>query len=151
MRPIHAARAALTLLAFTSASSVLANIYADQVDSHLQTRYEYWHDRDNGWTRLRNLRQVTTLKEGYGTIATLKLVEGETYKIMGACDDDCTGMDFILRDDNGDQVDSDVGIHNLPIVEVTPARNSAFTLEVRMRKCASDAGCELGVDVYRGR
>lgn len=38
MRLIHAARAALTLLAFTSASSVLANIYADQVDSHLQTR-----------------------------------------------------------------------------------------------------------------
>ena len=71
MRPIHAvrtARAALTLLALTGAGSVLATSYADQVVNNLQSRYDYWQNRGDGW-----------------------------------------------------------------------------------RKCASDAGCELGVDVYTGR
>ena len=154
MRPIHAvrtARAALTLLALTSAGSVLAGTYADQVNSNLQDRYDFWQNRDHGWTRLPDLRDTGLLHVGDSYTVTYTLVKGQTYKIVGACDNDCTDIDFGLRDEGGNLIDSDTETDDIPVVEVTPARNGTFTLKTSMQKCSSDVGCKYGVDVYRSR
>ena len=126
MRPIHAvraARAALTLLALTGTASVFAASYADQVVDNLQSRYDYWRNRGDGWTRLPDLRDTGMLREGGSGTVTYTLVKGRTYKIVGACDNDCRDIDFILRDDSGNLIDSDTENDDLPVVQVTPIRD----------------------------
>ena len=151
MRSIHAVRAALILLALTGATSVLAATYADQVVENLQTRYDYWRDRGDGWTRLPDLRDTGMLREGANGTVTYTLVKGNTYKIVGACDNDCNDIDFTLRDDGSNLIDSDTETDDIPFVEVTPIRTGTFTLKTSMVKCSNSVGCDYGVDVYRSR
>ena len=154
MRPIHAvrtARAALTLLALTGTASVFAATYADQVVDNLQSRYDYWRNRSDGWTRLPDLRDTGMLREGGSGTVTYTLVKGNTYKIVGACDNDCSDIDFVLRDNNDNLIDSDIENDDIPVVEVSPARTGTFTLRTTMRKCSEDVGCDYGVDVFRSR
>ena len=154
MRPIHAvrtARAALTLLALTGAGGVLATSYADQVVNNLQSRYDYWQNQGHGWTRLPALRDTGILGEGTTGTVTYTLVKGNTYKIVGACDNDCSDIDFVLRDENGNLIDSDTENDDIPIVEVTPIRDGTFTLKTSMVKCSNSVGCDYGVDVFRSR
>jgi len=154
MRPIHAvraARAALTLLALTGTASVFAASYADQVVDNLQSRYDYWRNRGDGWTRLPDLRDTGMLREGGSGTVTYTLVKGNTYKIVGACDNDCSDIDFVLRDNNDNLIDSDIENDDIPVVEVSPVRTGTFTLRTTMRKCSEDVGCDYGVDVFRSR
>ena len=154
MRPIHAvrtARATLILLALTGAGSVLATSYADQVVDNLQSRYDYWRNRGDGWTRLPDLRDTGLLREGANGTVTYTLVKGNTYKIVGACDNDCSDIDFVLRDDGSNLIDSDAENDDIPVVEVSPIRTGTFTLKTSMQKCSNSVGCDYGVDVFRSR
>ena len=154
MRPIHAvrtARATLILLALTGAGSVLATSYADQVVDNLQSRYDYWRNRGDGWTRLPDLRDTGLLREGANGTVTYTLVKGNTYKIVGACDNDCSDIDLVLRDEGGNLIDSDTETDDIPVVQVTPLRTGTFTLKTIMVKCSDSIGCDYGVDVYRSR
>ena len=151
MRPIPAIRSALALLTLLSATTVFADRYEDQVRTNLQTRYDYWHNRGDGWNQLPDLRDITLIGEGHSVSIPYTLIKGETYKMVGVCDNDCSDIDFELRDENGNLIDEDTAKDDIPIVEVTPIRTGKFTLRVSMQSCSNSAGCVYGVDVYRPR
>lgn len=144
-------RSALALLTLLSATTVFADRYEDQVRSNLQTRYDYWYNRGDGWSQLPALRDMALVDDGRTASVTYTLTKGNTYKIVGVCDNDCSDIDFELRDDNGNVVDKDTANDDIPIVEVTPIRTGEFTLKVIMQSCSNSAGCVYGVDVYRAR
>jgi hypothetical protein len=79
---------------------------------------------------------------------TLQLRAGVDYVIAGACDRDCSDLDFTLYDENGNYIDSDTGSDDFPIVEVTPQWTGPFTLKVHMYQCSVNP-CHWGVGVYR--
>jgi hypothetical protein len=151
MRPLSAIRSALVLLTLLSATTVFADRYEDQVRTNLQTRYDYWHNRDDGWNQLPDLRDITLIGEGQSVSIPYTLIKGERYKMVGVCDNDCSDIDFELRDENGNLIDEDTAKDDIPIVEVTPIRTGKFTLRVSMQSCSNSAGCDYGVDVYRSR
>ena len=144
-------RSTLALLTLLSATTVFADKYYDQVRSNLQARYDYWYNKGSGWKQLPDLRDLDTLDDGSYTTITYTLTGGETYKIVGACDNQCSDLDLELRDDNGNLIQRDSASDDIPIVEVTPRRDGKFSLKVSMRDCSSSAGCVYGVDVYRER
>ncbi|WP_407539561.1 hypothetical protein Q0M94_15490 [Deinococcus radiomollis] len=144
-------RSTLVLLTLLSTTTVFADKYYDQVRSNLQSRYDYWHNRDGGWTQLPDLRDTDLLDDGDYTTVTYTLLKGNSYKIVGACDNQCSNLDLELRDDNGNLIERDNASDDIPIVEVTPRRDGKFTLKVIMSDCSSSAGCVYGVDVYRAR
>ncbi|GGR33609.1 hypothetical protein [Deinococcus ruber] len=151
MRQPKVIRSALALIAVFSLSSGFADKYEDQVRSNLQDRYDYWYNKGGGWTQIPDLRDMDVVHEDHYITVTYTLVAGRTYKIVGACDNDCDNLDLELRDDNGNLIDRDDADDDIPIVDVTPKRTGDFKLKVIMSGCASQNGCEYGVDVYRAR
>lgn len=155
MHPLNvirsAPRTAFALLALLATTTVLADKYYDQVRSNLQDRYDYWHNRDGGWNQIADLRDTDVVKDGDYTTITYTLLRGNSYKIVGVCDNQCSDLDLELRDDGSNLIERDSASDDIPIVEVTPRRDGKFTLKVSMRDCSSSAGCVYGVDVYRAR
>ncbi|ULH16104.1 hypothetical protein MF271_05610 [Deinococcus sp. KNUC1210] len=143
--------AAFALLTLLGSSGGVADRYEDQVRKNLQDRYDDWHTKGGGWTRLLNLRDMDVLYRAHAITVTYTLVAGRTYKIVGVCDDDCTNLDLELRDTGGTLIDRDDADNKIPVVDVKVRRTGDFKLKVSMTGCANTGGCEYGVDVYRTR
>lgn len=77
----------------------------------------------------------------------VRLNEGMTYKLVAACDNDCSDIDMKLFDQNGNLIDSDVSGDDIPIVDVTPSWSGPFTVEMRMYTCSNEP-CFYGIAVY---
>jgi hypothetical protein len=78
------------------------------------------------------------------------LLRDRTYRFDGACDQDCSDLDFELYDENGNLVDSDLLLDDFPVVTVTPSRSGRFRLRVTMASC-DVSPCGYDVDLYRER
>ncbi|MGD1900659.1 MAG: hypothetical protein ACFB9N_00255 [Geitlerinemataceae cyanobacterium] len=73
---------------------------------------------------------------------------GQDYTIIGACDSDCSDIDFELFDSLDFSVAEDFGTDGLPIIRVTPDFTEEFSLDVSMFDCTSGF-CYYGVSVFR--
>ena len=70
-----------------------------------------------------------------------------SYSIIGVCDEDCTDLDFVLYDDNGNEISTDREVDDFPLVEVTPQWSATFNLQVDMYQC-NNQPCYFGVGVF---
>ena len=88
-----------------------------------------------------------SLNEGANEMVSLDLEIGTQYQIMGACDTDCSDLDFTLYDGRGNQIDQDIELDDVPIVSVTPGRSGTFRVKVTMAKCSAEP-CRYGIGVF---
>jgi len=88
-----------------------------------------------------------SLNEGANEMVSLDLEIGTQYQIMGACDTDCSDLDFTLYDGRGNQIDQDIELDDVPIVSVTPSRSGTFRVKVTMAKCSAEP-CRYGIGVF---
>jgi hypothetical protein len=88
-----------------------------------------------------------SLNQGRNEMVSLDLEIGTEYAIMGACDTDCSDLDFVLYDAAGNQIASDVEMDDVPIVSVTPRRSGTFRVKVVMATCTAEP-CRYGVAVF---
>lgn len=80
----------------------------------------------------------------------LKLVAGRTYRIVGACDQDCSDMDLFLYGDETIEslLESDDLEDNIPILNFTPTETKNYRIKIGMYACSTEP-CQVGVDVFR--
>lgn len=78
----------------------------------------------------------------------LQLLRGRTYVISAACDVDCPDIDLIIRDDRGNEIDSDTLTDDYPVLEFRPPYAGEYELEVRMYSCNVNP-CYYGFGVFR--
>lgn len=78
---------------------------------------------------------------------TLTLREGNSYALVGVCDEDCSDIDLRLFDQDGDEVDSDVENDDTPIVQAAPRNSGKYRVKVIMASC-STSPCFYGVGVF---
>ena len=88
-----------------------------------------------------------SLDQGNNEMVSLTLEAGTQYQIMGACDNDCTDLDFVLYDSNGNELDSDLQTDDYPVVSVTPRRTGTYSVKVIMATCSREP-CRYGVGVF---
>lgn len=88
-----------------------------------------------------------SLNQGSSEMVSLDLEIGTQYQIMGACDTDCSDLDFVLYDGRGNQIDEDVELDDVPIVSVTPSRSGTFRVKVTMATCSAEP-CRYGIGVF---
>lgn len=81
---------------------------------------------------------------------TITFAAGWSYVLLGACDDDCGGLELGLFAANGYEVDAARRAGNAPIVRVTPRETQRYRFTVRMTGCGMNP-CWYGVGVYRRR
>jgi hypothetical protein len=75
------------------------------------------------------------------------LVGGTPYRILGACDNECSNMDIELIDMNtGGVIASDVLPDDFPVVDYTPTANGRYMVRMIMQTCTV-APCYAGARV----
>ena len=66
---------------------------------------------------------------------TVQLQRGQTYRVIGGCDNECTDMDFELLDPSGKIIERDTLPDSFPIINVTPASAGAYVVRFVMKTC----------------
>ena len=87
------------------------------------------------------------LNDGGSEMVDLELDVGMEYQIMGACDADCSDLDFTLYDGNGNVVDSDMLDDDYPLVSLTVTRSGVFRVRVSMAACSAEP-CRYGIGIF---
>jgi hypothetical protein len=88
-----------------------------------------------------------TLNTGESATFSITLPGGAESALAGVCDDDCTDLDLSLST-NGYDIDAARGGGNAPIVRVTPAAPTTYTVTVRMASCRVNP-CWFAVAAFR--
>lgn len=88
-----------------------------------------------------------TLNTGESATFSITLPAGAEAALTGVCDDDCADLDVSLST-NGYDIDAARGGGNAPIVRVTPAAPTTYTITVRMTGCRVNP-CWFAVAVFR--
>jgi len=96
--------------------------------------------------RLAGLVGRGTLNTGESATFSIKLPAGAESALTGVCDDDCADLDLSLSS-NGYDIDAAHG-GNAPIVRVTPAAPTTYTITVRMATCRVNP-CWFAVAAFR--
>lgn len=143
MRPLLLALLALALVA-PSLSGQSAQRYREQIAAQLLVAGLVY---TAGGYELTHEVAVETLDDGYFRAHSFYLTRGVRYAMVGVCDEDCTDLDFRLRDGNGNVVDADFLADDTPIVEVTPRTSGWFRVEAHMATCYNEP-CWYGVAVF---
>ncbi|CCQ70100.1 hypothetical protein CWATWH0402_2981 [Crocosphaera watsonii WH 0402] len=101
----------------------------------------------NGGYRPSHDPVVNSLRDDSYRNGSISLDSGESYAIIGVCDEDCHDLDLHLYDGNGHLVDSDTSSDDTPIVQVSPRWSGSFRVKVSMPGC-SDSPCYYGIGVF---
>lgn len=65
----------------------------------------------------------------------VQLQQGQTYRIIGGCDHECTDLDFELLDPTGKIIERDTLPDSFPILNVSPATTGEYTVRFLMKTC----------------
>jgi hypothetical protein len=78
---------------------------------------------------------------------TFRFDQGSEYGITGACDEDCSDLDIVVEDANGNVMASDEADDDFPVVFFTPRSGGNYTVNVKMYSC-SQQPCYFGFGVF---
>ena len=87
--------------------------------------------------------EVTNLQPGTDHRYQVNLVGGMNYRIIGACDRECSNLDIELIDNTGSVVASDMAPDDFPVVNFLAPANGSFTVRILMQTCTL-APCYAG-------
>ncbi len=108
--------------------------FPDQLDTYL----DHYQQEMAPNARQAGQRDVITGLQAGGeyrwNLGTLR--RGQTYVILGACDQDCTDVDLFLEDGSGTQIGQDTATDDYPIITVTPGRDGPFTARIALVNCS---------------
>lgn len=91
--------------------------------------------------------QVAGLQPGTDHRWQVNLVGGTQYRVIGACDNECSNMDIELIDmRTGGVVASDMLPDDYPVVDFTPPANGQYVVRMLMQTCTI-APCFAGARV----
>lgn len=86
--------------------------------------------------------------EGESDDHTVRLTGGVEYRIVAACDQDCSDVDLILLDESGNVVTSDVESDADPVIAIVPPSTAEYTVRVAVVTC-SVAPCLHAARLYQ--
>ncbi len=78
---------------------------------------------------------------------TFSLTAGMTYRIVGACDGDCSDLDIEVLDGTT-SIAKDVLADDIPVVTFRAAKSTRYTVKVIMAACSSEP-CFFGIGIFQ--
>jgi hypothetical protein len=134
----------LAALAFALAAPAAAQQYTQQVRRQLDGAAATLEDEGYNPT---HAYEIGNLNDDSEESFTLDLDGDRNYAIVGACDNDCSDLDFWLYDENDNLIDSDTSTDDVPVVRVTPSWTGQFRVRVKMYACSANP-CYYGIGVF---
>ncbi|MGH6952370.1 MAG: hypothetical protein ACREH4_16015, partial [Vitreimonas sp.] len=92
---------------------------------------------------------VIPLRLDHPFLWTVNLRAGVTYRIYGACDDNCADLDMELYGLDGQLVDRDTRRDDTPYVQVTPVRSGRHNVRIWLYSCRA-AACHAAARIVSG-
>ena len=89
------------------------------------------------------------LEEGDDEELQMRVRAGQTYIFVGVCDENCSDLDIIVTDEDGDELESDVELDDTPMVMFEAKTSGTITVTVSMATCGDD--CHYGMGIYTDR
>jgi hypothetical protein len=77
--------------------------------------------------------------------ARIYMEAGYDYVVLGACDNDCTDLDFTLYDPDGNKVAQDTAPNDTPVIQLVAPRTGLFTVRATIPSCKGLVGCYWAV------
>ncbi len=114
----------------------VSTLWALAQSNLLDTQMARWVEALKGWDYTLVEMRNGQLDNGKSQNIFLNLRQNTNYAIVAVCDEDCTDLDLTLFDGNGNKVDQDSHLDDIPLVKVTPRWNGLFRLEVGMSACS---------------
>ncbi len=148
-------RLALTLLAAallaacggarsrTSASSGMSE-YTQQVAGYLSRLND--NTQKAGFKRVVAGPVYGSLNDDAEGTHDMTVVGGNDYVLFGACDNDCTDLDLLIYDPDGDLVRRDVEADDRPVLIFSPRKSGKYKIKVVMAVCR-DEPCRYGLQL----
>lgn len=87
------------------------------------------------------------LEGGYVWAVTLR--QGVNYRVFGVCDNDCTDLDMEVYGHDGQLVDRDIALDDVPFVQITPTRTGRHYVRIWLANCSSEP-CYVAARVVSG-
>jgi hypothetical protein len=94
--------------------------------------------------------EVTSLRAGMEHSWQIRLNAGQSYRIVGGCDNECTDLDLALVDSGGAVAAIDNAANDFPVLSVTPAESGRYVVLIRMAGCTAEP-CYAGARVLTRR
>ena len=79
--------------------------------------------------------EITSMQPGHDYRWQVNLQGATQYRILGACDNECTNVDIELIDGSGAVVASDKAPDDKPVVNFTPASPGQYIVRVILQTC----------------
>ena len=92
---------------------------------------------------------VAPLRLDHPYLWSVYLSAGTTYRVYGACDDNCADLDMEIYGGDGHLVDRDTARDDTPYVQITPARSGRVYVRIWLYSCRADA-CYVAARVVAG-
>lgn len=102
----------------------------------------------SGLSRIAHHLYRDWLNQGAHQLFSVELDAGVNYVMLGACDVDCTDLDFQLLRPDGTPTGRVTGSGGRPVLQIEPTQGGRYQLKATMRQCNIQP-CEWGVRVYR--
>ncbi len=95
---------------------------------------------------------IGTLDEGDWKDYWIEVEAGESYAVIGVCDEDCTDVDLEIFNVEGESLDADYLEDDYPLVRARPEGQGSreFRVRVAMAACSTEP-CWYAVGVYAKR
>ncbi len=90
-----------------------------------------------------NGEELASLPAGGAYDWNVTLSGGVAYRVIGACDNECSNVDIQLVDAGGSVVAEDTLPDDFPVVDYTPVGNGGYQVRILMRTCTI-APCYAG-------
>jgi len=90
---------------------------------------------------------IGKVKEEVEVPFTAELSSNTSYTILGVCDDNCSGLNLTLRNEQGEKIANDEKKDGIPVISFTPTENSDYQITARPNKCATEK-CEFGLVLF---
>ena len=94
--------------------------------------------------------ETGALQAGRQLTYPIRLDRGQDYMVVGFCDSDCTDLDLVLLDLNGNELESDFLVDAQPVLIHTPDQTAQFEIRVDMVSCSIEP-CSYVIAVFQGR
>lgn len=92
--------------------------------------------------------EIAGLQPGTDHRWQVNLNGGTAYRILGACDNECSNVDIELIDSRGGVVASDTLPDDYPVVDYTPSANGVYYVRIMMQTCTI-APCYAGARILQ--
>lgn len=139
-RPIPLAILACALLPLSMLGGTAAR---DSLDEQLDIMAE-----SNGLSRVSHLLYRDWLSEGSHQLVGFDLESNTRYTLLGACDPDCSDLDFEFLRPDGATMRRSIAAGGRPVLHVETTRDGKYQLRAIMQRCRLQP-CEWGARVYR--